>query len=187
MHKSVFNHQIWNYFVNDIESCFNSARNALTNGGKGGQNFTAAIVIFTVLDFCAGFYLGKVEPSLNLNAREVSDFITKFLGDRNDIFRNSEFSLKFYEVFRHGLVHQWSPKFAGVAMDFNTEDILFEEQGILCLNVPPFFKLVRTALEDFEKYLDDNITAQEKFETRLEAILTKDAQEVLVLKGMLEF
>lgn len=185
IHKKVFELQIWDYFENDINSCFTAARNAQDNGGKGGQNFTAATIIFTVLDFCAGFYHGKTEPKLSLNAREVAEFITKYLGARDEMFRNPALTLKFYEVFRHGLIHQWSPKFAGVAMEFNSDEILYEQRGVVCLNVPPFFKLVSLALQDFERDLDGSKEAREKFERRLSAISTQDAQEVVALKELL--
>jgi hypothetical protein len=108
LHKPVFRHQIWDYFVNDIEACFRSAHYAQQFSGNGGQNFTAATVIFTVIDFCAGFYHGKVGSELNLTTKEVTLFMQKYLGRENSMFCDINFCSYFYRVFRHVLIHTMS-------------------------------------------------------------------------------
>lgn len=182
-HNEVFNLQIWDFFQNDMDSCFVSAKRAQESDGMGGQNFTAATIIFTVLDFCAGFYHGKVE----VTSIEVSDFITKYLGARNKRFENKDFTKQFYNVFRHGLVHQWSPKFSGVGMNFANKEILYEiSGGILILNVPPFYDLVIQSLKDFENNLDEDAELRSKFEKRLSAITDRDAAEAVKLNELMK-
>jgi hypothetical protein len=181
-YKSVFSHQIWDYFVNDIESCFKASRAAQdSNNGKGGLNFAAALVILSVLDFCSGFYVGKVQPSTD----EVAEFMSKYLSD-DDLFKTKAFNKNFYKVFRHGLAHQWSPKGSGVAIDFNKSEILIIDNELPVLNVPPFFNLVCKGLKKYEIELGENKTLNTNFSHRLDEIYRIDGSEAIRLKELLE-
>src|SRR5690242_8332357 len=116
--NDVLNQQVWEWYCGDIDSCLVirmdlNARND-KSPFKGGMNFTVALVTLSVIDLMAGYYSGK-EP----NKKDVALFLQRYYGKHYSLFNDLEFSEKFYEVYRNGLVHSWSPKFAGISMDFS--------------------------------------------------------------------
>jgi len=177
IHNDVLRQQIWEFFQNDLHSCLEVSRQVQQARAssspiafQGGLNFTSALVIFSVLDLCSGFFSGAAPTT-----QTVSDFITEYLGKRDRLFSDSNFSLEFYRVFRHGLAHQWSPKRAGVSMDFNDPRVVFLlNENDPCLNVPPFFKLVCDSLHDFEDDLDNTSNLQQNFLKRYNSIVSQD-------------
>jgi|GEM_PF-3801015 len=171
-YKSVFEHQIWDYFAHDMESCFDAARRARENGGRGGQNFTAALITLSVIDFCAGFYKGS-KPGTN----EIAGFITRYFTRHDQRFSDVNFSKRFYTVFRHGLAHQWSPAFGGVCMEFGISDILIKENDVPVLNMPPFYALACKALRDYESELATDYTLNRNFSKRYHAIVKHDKKQ----------
>lgn len=189
LHKLVFNQQIWNFFKWDIESCLRvvKMRSAfdLKNGDNilpGGLNFTAALVIFCVIEMMTGYYKGKLLPSSD----DVTDFLAKYFSKYESLFSNKEFSKRFYEVFRHGLVHEWSPKWSAVGMDFSSiESIgilkITDNREIVALNVPIFYDITIKALNDYEKDLDNGCYVSE-FKKRYNEAIKKDSEEMELLK-----
>ena len=188
LHNDVFKQQIWEYFCGDLESCLNVSKlkqTKLNSEFKGGLNFTATLVIFSVIELCAGWWKG-IEPTNDI----IAAFIQKYLSKYYLKFKNKNLSKKFYEVFRNGLSHQWSPKASGVAMDFSDNWLInkFKTNGedILVLNVPTFFYITRQGLTDFEEELDQDKTKQKLFEVRYSTIVNSDYKEMRILRYMLE-
>lgn len=171
-YKAVFEHQVWDYYAYDMESCFESARRAPTNGGRGGQNFTAALITLSVIDFCAGFYKGS-KPSTD----DIASFITHYFTQHDQRFSDVNFSKRFYSVFRHGLAHQWSPAYGGVSMDFDIDEMLLKENGVPVLNVPPFYDLVCKALRDYEAELATDSVLNSNFTQRYDTIIKADKKQ----------
>lgn len=171
-YKAVFEHQVWDYYAHDMESCFESARRARSSGGQGGQNFTAALITLSVIDFCAGFHKGS-KPSTN----DIASFITHYFARHDQRFSDTNFSKQFYTVFRHGLAHQWSPAFGGVSMDFDIDEMLLKENSVPILNVPPFYDLVCKALKDYEAELRTDSALNRNFAQRYDTIIKQDRQQ----------
>jgi hypothetical protein len=167
-----------------MNSVLQLVQKASRSNEQGGQNFTAALTTMCVIDFCAGFYVGKVQPSTD----EVAEFVTKYFQRHNSLFVDVNFSKQFYRVFRHGLAHQWSPKMAGVAMSFGQNEILLvdENSGIWHLNFPPFFELTKKALKDYENDLAKDSALREKFDKRCLAIAKKDEEAARELAQLLK-
>lgn len=187
LHNDVFNQQIWDFFCNDLDSCLTvSKMSRIPNSHfKGGLNFTSVLTIFSVIELAAGWWKGK-EATHEI----IADFIQEYFSKYYARFKNKSFAKKFYEVFRNGLSHQWSPKASGVAMDF-FGNWLIEKGGdgqeeILFLNVPIFYEITKRALKDFEKDLDENPNMRKLFDDRYNVIVEGDYKEMRVLRGMFE-
>ena len=132
----------------------------------------------------AGYYKGKTHPS----TEDVADFFVKYFSPHEPLFKDKDFAEQFFKVFRHGLAHQWSPKAAAVAMNFNRQESFYYIQGdstdLPCLNIPPFYKLTKQALKDYETDLNNEKYIAE-FNKRQEAVLERDYKEMEKLKKIL--
>ena len=117
LHNDVFE-QVWDWLCNDIESCFKVSQDLQNHLDKsqfkGGLNFPAALTMFSVIELAVGYYSGG-DP----NSDSAADFVSKYLGKYSPSLLDRSVAKKWYEVLRHGLAHQWSPKAGGVAMDFH--------------------------------------------------------------------
>lgn len=196
VHKIVFRDQIWSFFQNDLVSCLNVSRIKqilqLKDGSEcfpGGLNFSAALVIFCIIEMLAAYFKGiTTDPKgfvKNATNDEVAEFMCKYFSRHDPLFSDCERAKQFYIVFRHGLVHQWSPKGGGVAMDFKLGSVYgLTPDGIMCLNVPAFYNLTIKAIKDYENDLDRGNYVTE-FETRYQIIVLKDGQEMNELKQLL--
>jgi hypothetical protein len=161
-HRGVFDQQIYDFFENDIESCLTVSKtrqySPLKFNFPGGTNFTAALAILSVIEMMTSYYFGIEEANDRLypaKPNQVGKFIKKYFSSYNKRFANEKFGEHFYKVFRHGLSHQWSPKRAGVAMAFHSNDvILFDANGVPALNVPALFNITKLALRDYDKDLN---------------------------------
>lgn len=170
LHNDVFKQQIWEFFCDDLESCLTVSKLKQSNPQsplKGGLNFTATLAIFSVIELCAGWWKGT-EPTNDIIASFIQKYISKYYAG----FEDKGVSKKFYEVFRNGLSHQWSPKASGIAMDFYGNWLINKlkseggQEDILLLNVPTFFYVTKQGLQDFERDLDDNEDMRKLFEAR---------------------
>lgn len=189
LHNNVFQQQIWDFFCDDLESCLTVSRLKQSNPDspfKGGLNFTAILAIFSVIELTAGWWKGT-EPTNEI----IASFIQKYFAKYYARFSDKGFAKKFYEVFRNGLSHQWSPKASGVAMDFYRNWLLEKagtngQEEILVLNVPTFFTVTKQALADFENELNENEDMRKLFETRYNKIVEGDYVEMRILRSLLE-
>lgn len=189
LHNAVFKQQIWEFFCDDLESCLTVSKLKQSNPNtpfKGGLNFTATLAIFSVIELCAGWWKGTA-PTSDI----IASFIQKYLSKYYVRFKDKTLAKKFYEVFRNGLSHQWSPKASGVAMDFNGNWLINKtgeigQEEILLLNVPTFYYVAKQGLEDFEKELNENEEMRKLFEARYSKIVEGDYKEMRILRGMLE-
>lgn len=180
-YKAVFKDQVWSFYAHDMESCFSAARSAQEGNGNGGQNFTAALITFSVIDFCAGFYMGNNKRSTD----DIAGFITRYFRKHDKRFSNVNFSKRLYVVFRHGLAHQWSPAASGIAMDFNNNEVLYSVGNIPVLNMPPFYELVCNALRDYEAELATDKVLNRNFTERYDAIIKLDDDQASKLLALL--
>lgn len=178
LHNYVFQQQIWSFFYNDLESCLEVSKEVQQGNKKfkGGLNFTAALTIFSVIDFLASFWKGK-----NANQTDIAKFIHKYFANYHLIFKTEDLCKQFYNIFRNGLSHQWSPKSSGVAMEFSTKHILIENKRdkILYLNIPAFYKICVKAFKDFENDLDTDIILSKKFQSYYNEMIKFDGKQSL--------
>jgi hypothetical protein len=189
LHNDVFRQQIWEFFCNDLDSCLSVSQIRLIFPGntlfKGGLNFTSALVIFSVIELTSGYYSGR-EPTPDT----VADFLSCYFSKYWLPFSNKKFAKKFFEVFRNGLSHQWSPKASGIAMDFNANWILKiehtspENEQIPILNIPGFYNISKRALKDYENQLNIDKKICDNFSKRYNRITSSDYQEMKILKEM---
>lgn len=168
------------WFKDDLNSCLIVAK--LKDGGDndfpGGLNYTAALVAFCFIDFLTGCFKGKSWPASD----DVAEFMTTYFKKYEQKFEKKEFSKKLYEVFRHGLAHQWSPKGSGVAMDFRFLSFFGFSDGIPVLNVPEFFKIIDAGSSDYLADLTINPDLNKFVTLRYEDVLKNDAIEAEQLK-----
>jgi len=188
LHNDVFRQQIWEFFCNDLDSCLLVSKiiqSGKTSPFKGGLNFTALLAIFSVIELASGWWEGK-EPT----QETVANFIQKYFSKYEPRFSDQVLAKKFYNVFRNGLSHQWSPKAGGVAMDF-AHDWLLEiistngSESIIALNVPKFYQITKSALTDYEHDLDDKADQRLNFEKRYNCIVESDYKEMRKVREML--
>ena len=190
LHNNVFKNQIWKFFCEDVESCLEVSKDVQRHRGasrfKGGLNFTAALVIFSVIEFCAAFFHGKNE----VTRTEIAEFMNIYFANYDDNFSDIDFCKKFHNIFRNGLSHQWSPKAGGIGMNFNKREIIFQAMSgkelIPILNIPPFFALTKKALKDFEIDLDRKPLLRKKFEDRYKKLIETDYKEMRIFRGLLK-
>jgi len=187
-YKGFFNQSIREYFYGDIESCMEVSRRKQINDPDfqktGGLNFTAGLVIFCVIEVLTGFYKGKEFPKSD----EIADFLQRYFSKHNDLFKDLAFCKKFYEVFRHGLVHEWSPKACSVDMNFSDKYLLktiIGEGGtvLLQINIPAMFEITKKSFDDYELDLDNGNYVAE-FDIRYNNIIKNDYSEMEILKQM---
>jgi hypothetical protein len=190
LHNDVFNQQIWDWFCNDLESCLLVSQKVQAGSTefKGGTNFPAALTIFSVLEMTAGYYSGRTDDQQLTN--RVVAFLVKYFSKYDARFADTDFAKKFYNVFRHGLAHQWAPKAGAVSMDFGQQDELIlwiegEAERYPCLNVPAFFELTKKALRGYESDLDQDQGLRDKFKTRYDAMIKADYQRMKQLQAKL--
>jgi hypothetical protein len=192
-HRGVFDQQIYDFFENDIESCLmvSKARQFLpiNYNFPGGTNFTAALVILSVIEMMAAYYFGIEENKNNklhpTSSSQVAKFLNKYFAKNCSAFSNEKFGENFHKVFRHGLSHQFSPKRAGVDMNFYNNDLLtYPAVNVPHLNVPVLFGITKQALRDYDLDLQkgDGI---ENFIKHFEAINRIDDKEMDEFKNCL--
>lgn len=160
-HKVFFRQIIHEFLYDDLESCLKASKikqGIIINKSinfKGGQNIIACLAIMCAIEMMAGFYKGKI----NANEKDVAQFLFKYFSKYESLFKDEEFSKKFYRAFRHGSVHELVPKASGVAMDFCSEasiGIINNRHGkeLVCINIPAFYDLTTKSLRDYERDLD---------------------------------
>lgn len=189
LHNNVFKEQVWTSFVEDLESCLSVSKIKQKDGEQkeifpGGLNFTAALTIFSVIEFATGFFSGK-----KANDDSIAKFISKYIGKYCSKLSEEKIAKKWYSVFRNGLSHQYSPKFGGIAMDFNNQRaFLFVTQDkgetIPVINIPSLFNVVKKALKNYESDLNSDDLLREKFEKRYKEVRDIDFQEMKRLREM---
>lgn len=199
IHTIVWQQQIEAFFKDDIASCLNVAR--MKNGAEncelsklpGGLSFTAALVIFCILEMLSAYFKGVTQASKPASNNDVADFMAKYFSKYNRFFKDKNNSISFYKVFRHGLVHQWSPKGAGAGMNSGLADyskinnIIWLEppNDVPILNVPIFYELFLKAISDYKDDLDNDINLRHLFEQRYYTIIKQDQVEINNLKSAL--
>lgn len=189
VHNQVLQQQVWEFFCNDLDSCIEVSKDTQQNKSlsrfKGGLNFTAALTIFSVLEFISSFYLNS-EPSSSTFAKFLSKYGSRYF----DKFSNENLSKKLYEVFRNGLSHQWSPKGSGIAMDIEGDWLVSKqrsgEEEILALNIPTFYELAKLAIKDYEAEMDNNDALQQNFNKRYKKVVREDFMHMRILRDMLD-
>lgn len=185
LHNDVFRQQIWEFFQNDMDSCLEVAKDKQIKGDKsifkGGLNFTAALTLMAVVEMCASYFVGR-EVDDNAAAKFIKEYLSKY----EPIFQFEPISKKFFQIFRHGLAHNWSPKMAGVSMDFNEAKSIVFVNGVPVLNVPAFYSVLKRGISDFENKLDDDAILSGLFKKRYDEIISRDKTEVDKLKEMLK-
>lgn len=186
LHNDVFAQQMWAFLCNDIDSCLMVAEEIQTLGSesrfKGALNFPAALMMFSVIDLSAGYYAGR-----EATTQVIADFIAKYFGPHSPELADKKVAKKWYEVFRNGLTHQWSPKAGGVSMDPRPEVFMFQLIGaeeIPVLFVPALFAVLKEALRTYESDLDASPALQKKFKKRYEELVNDDRKEMRILRNM---
>ncbi len=188
LHNQVFERQIFTFLCHDIDSCLTVSQELQTLGDnskfKGGLNFPAALTLFSAIELAASYYAGN-RPTLD----EVAEFISKYIGPYSHRLANKGIAKKWYQVFRNGLSHQWSPKAGGVAMDFQCQEVfMFSSQDgtekIPYLNVPALFDALKRALRAYESDLDSDVTLRNNFESRHKALVDGDYMEMRIFRGL---
>lgn len=187
LHNDVFKQQIWEFFCDDLKSCLTVSK--LKQSGdtrfSGGLNFTACLTIFSVIEMCSGYYMGK-----SSNSDTVADFLTKYFSKYFGGFKDRNYSKQFYIVFRHGLSHQWSPKASAIDMNFIETYFLKKvktgSEDILFLNIPIFYEYTKAALKDYENELDSDGNLGNLFEQRYKQIVNFDYQQMRILREKLK-
>lgn len=195
-HRGVFDQQIYEFFQDDINSCLAVARIKQSDPSQtdfsGGLNFTAALVILSVIEMMAAYYTGVVEDGrgklLPANSDKVADFMVTYFGKYYSKFKNVDYCKEFFKIFRHGLSHQWSPKRSGVAMDFSNSAVIvvqknLEGNDVPILNIPPFFEITMKALKDYDQDLQSGKRIDE-FIQHFEAIQRVDDAEIQTLLAL---
>jgi hypothetical protein len=188
LHNDVFKQQIWEWFCNDIDSCFKVSQDLQTKRErsvfKGGLNFPAALTTFSIIELMAGYHAGR-EPTYT----DIAEFVSRYVGKYCPKLADKNVAKRWYDVFRHGLSHQWSPKRGGVAMRFDVPDVLaFWSPGgtekFPYLNVPSLFRCLKEALRDYEADLDSDAELQEKFKRRYERLFSDDGEAMEALRRL---
>lgn len=188
LHNAVFKDQIWAWFCNDMDSCLKVSKDLQDQQEKstfkGGLNFPAALTMFAVIELVAGYYAGK-RPSYT----DVAKFVSRYVGRYCPRLADRNVAKHWYDVFRHGLSHQWSPKFGAVAMDFRIQEVfVFSSQGrrekIPHLIVPKLFEVLKGALRDYEADLDSDAALRGNFEKRYAELLSHDRVEMETLRKL---
>lgn len=185
-YEKVFDHLIKKYFFDDVESCMQVSK-CRAGGGKefpGGLNFTVALLIFCVIEMLAGFYLGQ----LKVKQEDVSKFIVKYFSKYYFPFGDVKFVEYFYNVFRHGLVHQFGPKDAAISIRFD-QGKLIEKLNVngnphICLNIKEFYLITKEAVLDYESDLKTGDFV-DNFDKRYEAMAEKNKEDNANLMGLL--
>lgn len=176
-HNDMFRQQIWEFFQNDLDSCLLVSRDLQTKREssvfRGGLNFTATLAIVVIVEMCSSYYSGR-----EADDNAVAEFINKYFSKHEPIFQFKDICKKFFQVFRHGLVHNWSPKMAGVSMDFSLNASFTFVRETPVLNVPAFYGVVKKGLRDYEDDLNVDERLRELFNRRYEEIILGDSQEV---------
>lgn len=200
IHTGFWEQQIEQFFKDDVTSCLNVAKikigieNCEASKFPGGLFFTSTLVIFCILEMLSAYFKGVLPANKPASKDDVGDFMVKYFSKYNIFFKDKNNSIAFYKVFRHGLVHQWSPKGAGAGMNSGLIDYskiqniiwLASPNDVPILNVPIFYELFLKAISDYRKDLDSNINnSRNLFERRYSAILKQDQAEVLNLKSFL--
>lgn len=158
-HDDFFNLIIFEFYKNDVESCLNVSKSDRATF-PGGQNYTAGLVIVCVLETITAYYKGKDINKSGVmeeaKSDEVAEFMVKYFSPFEKLFSDKSFSKKFYEVYRHGLVHQFDPKSSAIAMDFNSDDIIdiLPVDEKMVINIPPLFRISLKAYELYEADLN---------------------------------
>lgn len=195
-YKNIFEQQIRRYYISDMESCIRAAKDAQAKTynpkGDGGQNFTAALLTLSVIDFCAGYFTGKTEYSYKAGkikpelttAHDAADFMSKYFTDYH-MFADEDFCIKFYQVFRHGLAHTWSPKGSGIGMDMYATTPVVMESGAPVLEMVPFFDHTKKALSRYEIELGEDEALNHNFMKRFDYLQNNGQKEANELKAML--
>jgi hypothetical protein len=185
LHNNVFDQQVWDWFCNDVESCLLVSKKVQAHEGefKGGTNFPACLTIFSVIEMAAGYFSGRTTDAQS--SPGVVNFLVKYFAKHDARFADLDFSRRFYNVFRHGLAHQWSPKAGAVSMDFGNDGLILWVGEYPFLNVPPLFELTKAALRDYEGDLDTDANLRAKFKTRYEAMLQADHERMEELREIL--
>lgn len=191
-HKEFFKQLIYDYYEKDISSCLkvSKIKQEDPNSFPGGLNFTAGLVTLCVLEMMAAYFKGKTTVNKKgrldqANSREVADFLIKYFSPFFSLFSDKEFSKEFYEVFRHGLVHEFSPKASAVAMAFDFDQpvavVKDKNEDLMAINIPSFFKI---SLEAYKKYEDDLNKGKflKEFNDRYKIMIKNDYEEMRELR-----
>lgn len=194
-YKRFFEQEINDFYKNDLSSCLEVSRLKQQGNDQksfpGGLNFTAGLAIFCVLEMTTSFFKGKVKKKNGgmeeSSADDVADFLIKYFSPFCNIFSNREFSKKFYEVFRHGLVHEFSPKASAIAMDFSYEEpiglVLDNDEDLMTINIPKFFEISLKAYSLYERDLDSGQFIKE-FDKHYLAMIDNDYREMRTLRDL---
>jgi hypothetical protein len=139
--------------------------------------------MFAVIELMAGYHAGK-----KATAKELVEFVSKYVGKYCPKLTGEQVAKKWYDVFRNGLSHQWSPKFGGVAVDFAQPDVfVFLQVGtekIPYLIVPKLFCFIKAALRDYEADLNSNVALQSNFTKRYEELVSCDRKAMESLRRL---
>lgn len=185
LHNEIFKIQVWKYFCNDIDSCIEVSKE-IKNGNnsrfKGGLNYTSALAIFSVIDMMSGYFSG----TKNVNSNISASFLVKYLSKYEENFKEKIFAKKFYEIFRHGLSHDWQPKYSGVSM-YSSKMIVYidEKEDVPVLAIPTFYENIKKALKDYENDLNNDKKLQDLFIKRYNVVNKQNKEEIDVFKKYL--
>ena len=187
LHNRVFNRQLWTFLCNDLDSCLMVADEVQEKGDnsrfKGALYFPAALTLFAAIELAASYYAGD-EPT----GDRVAEFISKYIGPCSPELASKTVAKKWYEVFRNGLTHQWSPKAGGVGVFQWREVFRFLSEGLTekspYLNVPALFDAFKKALRAYESDLDSNLILRKNFDSRHKALESSDCNEMRIFRGL---
>jgi hypothetical protein len=187
LHNDMLAQQMWQFLCNDIDSCLTVNQDMQALGAqskfKGGLNFPAALTMFAMIDLAASYYVGR-----GATTSDIAEFISRYFGPHSPKLADEKLAKKWYEVFRNGLTHQWSPKAGGVGMTFHPEVFIFVSppgaEKIPILIVPTLFDVLKKALHAYEADLDSNPALRQKFEHRYQALVQADYKEMRILREM---
>jgi hypothetical protein len=141
---------------------------------KGALYFPAALTLFAAIELAASYYAKTKSTS-----DRAAEFVSKYIGRYSPKLADKTIAKKWYDVFRNGLSHQWSPKAGGVGVFQCPEVFIFFSQGgpdekIPYLNVPALFDALKLALHDYETDLDSDVILRSNFECRHKVLESTD-------------
>ncbi len=172
------------FYENDAESCFETVRSRfdLNHPEKmkkfpGSMALTIGLLIFCVIEVFSSYYVGKKATDY-----DIALFMGKYFSKYNRRFNNKDFCKSFFNVFRHGLVHNWAPKNGVLSINFGDQRFLKIEtlgEGVqkidrMIINLVSFFDLTQKAFQDYKEDLKKGLFVRE-FNKRFEDIIEKDA------------
>jgi hypothetical protein len=168
-----FDCEVSMYILKDIDKL-----NAIkpNSDGLGGCTVPLAMMLFAVIDLF-GYLL---RDDRNPDKKDTLGNFRYLMSGKVNLFPkmyNDDYKT-IVKLFRHGLIHQFFPKASGIAKAGLGKPLIFENSGILNLNVDVLSKDVKNALEKIKQSIAENRdnNLAERISERLDKLAKEDYQ-----------